>query len=201
MPVPKLADHLDTDVGHSDDEGGKEAKRQKSEPTTPISTSSRSPNEYDEVMGITQVDPREAERFEEGFEPEFQDVEEEFLKMSEEKPNIGHVSSSLYGGCGSSSLQECLDRINQTRNTAPAPCHPGVRNDESSNPPQVMSPNVDREQIHDSEQVHDTLPKDVPLPEDKSQSRIKEERKDEEVIPKSEQATAEGTEEVGDSRF
>ena len=63
LPVPRLADHLDTNDGPSDEEGGKEAKRQKSEPTTPISTSSRSPNEYDEVMGITQVDPGEAERF------------------------------------------------------------------------------------------------------------------------------------------
>ena len=61
----RLADHLDTNDGPSDEEGGKEAKRQKSEPTTPISTSSRPPNEYDEVMGITQVDPGEAERFEE----------------------------------------------------------------------------------------------------------------------------------------
>ena len=41
LPVPRLADHLDTDVGPSDEEGGKEAKRQKSEPTTPISTPSR----------------------------------------------------------------------------------------------------------------------------------------------------------------
>ena len=63
LPVPRLADHLDTDAGPSDEEGAKEAKRQKSEPTTPISTSSRPPNEYDEVMGITQVGPREAERF------------------------------------------------------------------------------------------------------------------------------------------
>ena len=66
----------DTD-GPSDEEGGKEAKRQKSEPTTPTSISSRPPNKCDEVMGIAQVDPREAERFEEGVEPEFQDVEEE----------------------------------------------------------------------------------------------------------------------------
>ena len=70
LPVPRLADHLDTNDGPSDEEGGKEAKRQKSEPTTPISTSSRPPNEYDEVMGITQVDPGEADRFE-GVEPEF----------------------------------------------------------------------------------------------------------------------------------
>ena len=74
LPVPRLADHIDTEIGPSDEEGGKEAKRQKSEPTTPISTSSRPPNEYDEVMGITQVDPREAERFEEGLESEFHDV-------------------------------------------------------------------------------------------------------------------------------
>ena len=80
LPVPRLADHLDTNDGPSDEEGGKEVKRQKSEPTTPISTSSRPPNEYDEVMGITQVDPREAERFEEGVEPEFQDAEEELPK-------------------------------------------------------------------------------------------------------------------------
>ena len=66
LPVPRLADHLDTEIGPSDEEGGEEAKRQKSEPTTPISTSSRPPNEYDEVMGIAQVDSREAERFEEG---------------------------------------------------------------------------------------------------------------------------------------
>ena len=70
MPVPRLADHLDTEHGPSDEEGGKEAKRQKSEPTTPTSSSSsRLPREYDEVMGITQVDPREAERFEEGLDP------------------------------------------------------------------------------------------------------------------------------------
>ena len=65
LPVPRLADHLDTENGPSDEEGEKEAKRQRSERTTPISTSSRLPHEYDEVMGITQVDPREAGRFEE----------------------------------------------------------------------------------------------------------------------------------------
>ena len=56
MPKPRLADHLDTADGPSDEEGEKDAKGQGSEPTTPISTSSRPPNEYDEVMGITQVD-------------------------------------------------------------------------------------------------------------------------------------------------
>ena len=61
-------DHIDTENGPSDEEGEKEAKRQRSEPTTPISTSSRLPYEYDAVMGITQVDPRETDRFDEGFD-------------------------------------------------------------------------------------------------------------------------------------
>ena len=71
MPVPRLADHLDTEHDPLEDEGEKEAKRQRSEPTTPISTSSRLPYEYDEVMGITQVDPRDAEGFEEDQDPDY----------------------------------------------------------------------------------------------------------------------------------
>ena len=134
-----MADHLDTDVGPSDEEGGKEAKRQKSEPTTrqnrlllPISTFSRPPNEYDEVMGITQVDPREAERFEEGVEPEFQDVEEELPKEMETKLDLGtHGSRVSHGGFGRSSLQECLDRLNQAR--------VGVAHKDSANPPQNVN--------------------------------------------------------------
>ena len=61
-----------------------------------------------------------------------------------------------------------------------------------------MSPNVEEEPIHDHEQVHDTLPEDQLLPQDESQSRVKEERKDEEVTPKSEPAAADIKEEVGD---
>ena len=68
LPAPRLADHIDTENGPSDEEGEKEAKRQRSEPTTPISTSSRLPYEYDKVMGITQVDPREADSVEEGLD-------------------------------------------------------------------------------------------------------------------------------------
>ena len=113
--------YLDTDVGPSDEEGGKEAKRQKSEPTTPISISSTPPNKYDEVMGITQVDSREAERFEKGIEAEFQDVEEELPNVPGDKPDSGYVSGASHGGYGSSSLQECLDRLNQARSSTPAP--------------------------------------------------------------------------------
>ena len=82
LPVPRLADHLDTEHGPSDEEGGKEAKRQ-------ISSSSRLPHEYDEVMGITQMDRREAERFAEGSDPEYHDATENPQNI--EKPDPAHM--------------------------------------------------------------------------------------------------------------
>ena len=57
---------------------------------------------------------------------------------------------------------------------------------------------MDEEQIHDHEKVQDTLPEDEVVPKDESQSQVKEERKDEEVTPKSEPAAAEIKEEAGD---
>ena len=124
LPLPRLADHLDTDVGPSDEEGGKDAKRQKSEPTPPITASSRHPDECDEVMGITQVDPREAERFEEGLDSEYHDATEEPLDT--EKPESKQTTCFPHGGYGSSSLQECLSLLNQARSNSPAPCHSGA---------------------------------------------------------------------------
>ena len=45
-------------------------------------------------MGITQVEPREAERFEEGIEPEFQDAEETVTRensdSAQELMSLGH---------------------------------------------------------------------------------------------------------------
>ena len=105
LPVPRLVDHIDTENGPSDEEGEKEAKRQRSEPTTPISTSSRLPYEYDdEVMGITQVDPREAEGFEEGLDLEYHDASEN--PSVPEPPESVPKSVFSHGGCGSSSLRE-----------------------------------------------------------------------------------------------
>ena len=53
----------------------KEAKRQRSEPTTPISTSSRHPYA---LMGITRVGTKEAEGFEEDLDStEYHDATEE----------------------------------------------------------------------------------------------------------------------------
>ena len=132
LPVPRLADHLDTKNGPSDEEGGKEAKRQKSEPTTPISTSSRLPHEYDEVTGITQVDPGEAERFEEGLDSEYHDATEEPSDTSRPEPE--HMPCFSHGGCGSSSLRECIESLNQTRSNSPATLRSGVKTEKSSDP-------------------------------------------------------------------
>ena len=115
-----------------------------------------------------------------------------------DKPDSGHVSGASHGGYGSSSLQECLNILNQARSNSPAPCHSRVEIDETSNPQQVMSPNVEEEPIYDHEQVPDILPEDQLLPNDKPQSRVKEERKDEEVTPKSEPAAVETKEELSD---
>ena len=140
LPVPRLADHIDTENGPSDEEGEKEAKRQRSEPTTPISTSSRLPYEYDEVMGITQVDPREAERFEEGFDLEYRDASENPPVLepfdSMHKPVFSH------GGCGSSSLRECIDLLNNTERNTPATLHSGVKKEKTSDPQQKPMGNL-----------------------------------------------------------
>ena len=150
LPVPRLADHLDANDGPSD-EGEKEAKRQKSEPTTPISTSSRPPNKYGEVMGVAQVDPREAERFEEGVEPEFQNVEEELPKDTGVNADLGtHGSEASDGGFGSLHYKSAWIDLIRPELMPPAPGHSGAEMKISSNPPQVMSPNVGEEQVHDT---------------------------------------------------
>ena len=62
--MPRLELASDTENEHSDDSAGeKEAKRQRSEPTTPVSTSSRHPYDYDALMGITRVAPETATAF------------------------------------------------------------------------------------------------------------------------------------------
>ena len=109
LPVPRLADHLDTENGPSDEEGEREAKHQRSEPTAPISTSSRLPYEYDDDMGITQVGPREAERFEEGLDLEYHDASENPPLPETSEPT--RMPSFSHGGCGSSSLRECIELL------------------------------------------------------------------------------------------
>ena len=159
-----------------------EAKRQKSEPTTPICTSSRHPSEYDEVMGITQVDPRGAERFEEGLDSEYHDAAEEPADTS--NPEQEHGSGFSHGGCGSSSLRECLNLLDHTRSNFPAPCHSRVTTEKTFVPLQVMSPNVEEEQTHATGLASGSVSEGQLLPKDKPQSRRKEDIKEEQVTPK-----------------
>ena len=83
--LPRLERVNDTESERSDDSAGeKEAKRQRSEPTTPVSTSSRLPYEYDALMGITRVGTKEAEGFDEDLgTPEYHDATEEPARREE----------------------------------------------------------------------------------------------------------------------
>ena len=99
------------------------------------------------------------------------------------KPDTGYMSCSSHGGYGSSSLQECLHLLNQARSNSPAPCHSRVEIDKTSNPLQVMSPNVEEEQTDASGQASGSVPEEQLLPKDEPQPRRKEEVKDEEVTP------------------
>ena len=129
----------DTENGHSDDSAGeKEAKRQRSEPTTPVSTSSRQPWEYDAIMGITRVGTKEAERFEEDLDSVEHYATEELTRK--EQPNELLRPVGISGGIGSSSLKECIELLNATERNSPAPLDSGISH-ETTDPPQVMSPN------------------------------------------------------------
>ena len=124
LPVPRLADHLDTENGPSDEEGAKEAKRQRPEPTTPISTSSR-----------TQVDPRETEGFDEGLDLEYHDATDDPRVLEPVEPTQNSVLS--HGGCGSSSLRECIELLNNTERNALATLHSRVKMENTSDPRHV----------------------------------------------------------------
>ena len=129
LPLPRLEHASDTESEHSDDSAGeKEAKRQRSEPTTPVSTSSRQPYEYDALMGITRVGTKEAERFEEDLDStEYHDATEEPTRKEEtEEPYSQPRSGGFQGGYGSSSLKECIELLNAAANCTPAPLDSGV---------------------------------------------------------------------------
>ena len=160
IPVPRLEDHLDTEHGPSDEDGEKEAKRQRSEPTTPISTSSRLPYEYDRVMGITQVGSGETEGFEEGTDLVYHDAAEDPNVLESEENSREAVLS--HGGCGSSSLRECIDLLNNPQRKSPATCHSGPKMENRSGPPQVMSPNVEESQTTADQIASGSMPGDLP---------------------------------------
>ena len=122
LALPRLERVSDTEGEHSDDSAGeKEAKRQRSEPTTPVSTSGRLPYDYDAVMGITKVGTKEAEGFDEDLDTaEYHDAAEEPTRKEETDDNIlQQRSPDFQGGYGSSSLKECIELLNTLQN---CPC-------------------------------------------------------------------------------
>ena len=129
MPIlPRLDRVSDTEGEHSDDSAGeKEAKRQRSEPTTPVSTSGRLPYEYDAVMGITKVGTKEVEGFGEELDTsEYHDATEEPTRRDESDNTVEPQRlSDFQGGYGSSSLKECIELLNTTSRIAPAPLDSG----------------------------------------------------------------------------
>ena len=119
-PLPRLELASDTENEHYDDSAGeKEAERQRSEPTTPVSTSNRQPYEYDALLGITRVGTKEAERFEEDLDStEHHDATEEPTRKEEtDELRPGDIQ----GGFGSSSLKECVELLDATVRNSTAP--------------------------------------------------------------------------------
>ena len=129
MPtLPRLDRVSDTECGHSDDSAGeKEAKRQRSEPTTPVSTSGRLPYDYDAVMGITKVGTKEVEGFGEDLDTsEYHDAAEEPSRKDESDDTVEPQRlSDFQGGYGSSSLKECIELLTATTRNTPAPLDSG----------------------------------------------------------------------------
>ena len=148
LALPRLERVSDTEREHSEDSAGeKEAKRQRSNPGTPVSTPRRMPYDYDAVMGITRVGTREAEGFDEDLDStEYHDAndntEEPIRREETEADSQVLTSTGFQGGYGSSSLKECIELLNSTSKIAPAPLDSGVG--DSADPPQVMSPNMEK---------------------------------------------------------
>ena len=138
MPtLPRLDRVSDTEGEHSDDSAGeKEAKRQRSEPTTPVSTSGRLPYEYDALMGITKVGTREVEGLGEELDTsEYHDATEEPTRRDESDNTVEPQRlSDFQGGYGSSSLKECIELLNTTSRIAPAPLDSGVGQKDATPP-------------------------------------------------------------------
>ena len=193
LPVPRLADQLDTENGPSDEEGETEAKCQRSEPTTPISTSSRLPHEYDEVMGITQVDPRETEGFDEGLDLEYHDATDDPRVLEPVESMRKSVLS--HGGCGSSSPRECIELLNNTERNAPATLRSRVKTENTSDPRQVTSPSAEESQKTAKHTTSGSVPIDSSPLKDEPQTRT-EQMKSEAPTPKVEPSTTDVKEEI-----
>ena len=145
--LPRLDRVNDTECGHSEDLAGeKEAKRQRSNSGTPVSTPRRMPYDYDAMMGITRVGTKEAEGFDEDLDSieyhDANDTTEETTRKEETSYDALTQKSTIFqGGYGSSSLKECIKLLETAKSNTPAPLDSGVG--KSTDPPQVMSPNME----------------------------------------------------------
>ena len=139
LALPRLERVSDTEREHSEDSAGeKEAKRQRSNPGTPVSTPRLMPYDYDAMMGITRVGTREAEGFDEDLDStEYHDAndntEEPIRKEETEADSQVQTSTGFQGGYGSSSLKECIELLNTTSRVTPAPLDSGIG--DSAGPP------------------------------------------------------------------
>ena len=72
-------------------------------------------------MGITQVGSGETEGFEEGTDLVYHDAAEDPNALESEENTREAVLS--HGGCGSSSLRECIELLNNPQRKSLATCH------------------------------------------------------------------------------
>ena len=158
LALPRLERVNDTECEHSEDSAGeKEAKRQRSNPGTPVSTPRRMPYDYDAVMGITRVGTREAEGFDEDLDStEYHDAndttEEPIRKEQTDADSQTPTSTGFQGGYGSSSLKECIELLNTTSRIAPAPLDSGIG--DSAGPPHHIHQSGMRWEVHHLKWFH-----------------------------------------------
>ena len=92
-------------------------------------------------------------------------ISKTLLKVSA-NPNTETLGSGeFHGGYGSASLRECLDRMASGMPTASAALHSGegqgLNPPETTNPSQVMSPNVEQNQPQETTPVEQQTPDDA----------------------------------------
>ena len=102
-----------------------------------------------------------------------------------------------HGGCGSSSLRECIELLSNTERNAPATLHSRVNKEKTSDPQQVMSPSVEERQTTAQVTTSGSMPSDTSLPKEEPQSRI-DQMKSEVPTPKLEPPTLDVKEEMGE---
>ena len=84
------------------------------------------------------MEPREAERFEEGNDSDFQDPEEHATRETETGDKASTETrgpGEFHGGISSATLRACVDRALQQGAVAPATLHSGEGLDRSTDPP------------------------------------------------------------------